>query len=107
LDRLRADGLITQAAYAAAVRFRADCEHVAAVSGSHLDRLGEHVTCEAGDVDGQMLGRLAAMRRFRAARYRLGADRYALVYWVTVEDLSWQQLDTSKYAPATRVLLTT
>jgi hypothetical protein len=92
LDRLRADGLITQAAYAAACRFRADCGHVATVSGSRLGRLGERVAGDAGDRHGDMLGRVAAARRLRAARTRLGAGRYALVYWVAVEDLSWPQM---------------
>jgi hypothetical protein len=89
LDRLRADRLITQAAYAAACRLRADCGCVAATSGSRMDRLGDHVAGDVGDAPGQMLGRLAAMRRLRLIRARLGTRSYALAYWCVVGDAAW------------------
>jgi hypothetical protein len=92
LDRLSADGTITQAAYAAACRFRADRERVAVCSGSRMDRFGERVAGDAGDRHGDMLDRVATTRRLRAARARIGAGRYALIYWVAVEDLSWCEM---------------
>jgi DNA-directed RNA polymerase specialized sigma24 family protein len=92
LDRLYADGLIAQAVYTAACRFRADCERVGALSSrSVLARLGEPAP-GSGDRHRDLFARVAAARRLRAVRARLGPQRYALVYWVTTEDLAWTEL---------------
>jgi hypothetical protein len=88
LDRLRADGAISQPAYDAAGALRDDVHRMGRVSGSTLARIGIQVQQGEGDRHGDMLGRLTATRRLRAIHTRLGPRAYAVANLVIV-DMSW------------------
>lgn len=91
LDGLLAAGLIEEAAWLAAGKFRDDAEAALMRLGpSTLARLG--LARAPRELHARDLHRVKALERLRRVRDKLGPADYALIWWIAAEDRPWTEV---------------